>query len=413
MVRDANGRKMSKSEGNALDPLDVMHGISLPDLVEKTKTYPVPEKKLAQVLKGIEKEFPDGIPAAGADGLRFTLAALSASGRDVKLSIPRAAGYKAFLNKIWNATRFALMRVGDGAIAPLSQVKADLSLGDRWILSRLQRATAAVSRATDEYRFDEAANASYQFFWTELCDVYIEVVKSALNPDDPDANPKAREAARATLVHVLDASMRLLHPICPFQTEEIWQRLPQKEQRWPQVKLCATAPWPTVEESLIDEAAEKTMAVVLEAVTMARNVRQESGLGPRAPVRIDVVTQDERVSEIVRKEAALIAHLAVLKDIFGAKPSGYQAPKLSATQSNGVFDVVVHLEGLIDVEKEKARLKREIEKAEKDKAGLEKRFSSADFVKKAPPEVVEEGRAQMKALGERISRLTQALTRIG
>jgi valyl-tRNA synthetase len=410
MVRDAYGRKMSKGEGNALDPLDVMYGTTLPDLLAKTKTYPVPEKKLASVLKGLEKEFPEGIPSAGADGLRFTLAALSAQGRDVKLSIPRASGYKAFLNKIWNATRFALMKVGDGAVPPLSDVKPSLSLGDRWILSRLQRATQQMSDAIDAYRFDEAANTAYQFFWNELCDVYIEVVKAALTDDAPK---EARAAARATLLHVLDASMRLLHPICPFQTEEIWQRLPGRDTRWPNVKFCAVAPWPTLDAQLVDETAEREMSVVLDAVTMARNLRQESGLAPRAPVRVDLVTADAATFDLVGKHAGLIGHLAALKEVARSRQGEYAPPKLCATQSNGVLDVVVHLEGLIDAEKEKARLAREIEKAKKEKAGLEGRFANADFVKRAPPEVVEEGRANMKALDEKIMRLNGALSRMG
>ena len=415
MVRDANGKKMSKSEGNAIDPLDVMAGISLPDLLIKTKSYPVPEKKLPGVLKSLEKEFPDGIPAAGADGLRFTLAALSAQGRDVKLSLPRAAGYKAFLNKIWNATRFALMRVSpapatDAAIESVLAVRADLALGDRWILSRLQKATQQLSEAIDGYRFDDAANAIYQFFWSELCDVYIEVVKAALADGAPASD---REAARATLVHVLDTSMRLLHPLCPFQTEEIWQRLPGRDLRWPDIKLCAVSPWPTVDQTFVDEQAEREMALVTAAVQMARNLRQESGLAPRAPVRVDLVTADTDTFALLGQHQALIAHLAALKEVTRGKPTSYAPPKLCATQSNGVLDVVVHLEGHIDLDKEKARLQREIDRANKDKGGLEQRFKSADFIARAPPEVVAEGRANMKALDDKVTRLTAALARLG
>jgi valyl-tRNA synthetase len=409
IVRDAQGRKMSKSEGNAVDPLDVIHGISLPDLLAKTKTYPVPEKKLANVLKGLEKEFPEGIPTAGADGLRFTLAALSAQGRDVKLSLPRAAGYKAFLNKIWNATRFALMRVGDAPIKSIDEVKADFSLGDRWILSRLQRAVQQVSDAIDNYRFDEAANTTYQFFWNELCDVYIEVVKLALAEGGPSG---PREAARATLLEVLDTSMRLLHPICPFQTEEIWQRLPGRDQRWKDVKFCATSPWPVANPKLVDEAAEREMGIMLDAITIARNLRQESGLQPRTKVKVDLVA-DDKTLPIVKANEAMFTHLAVTSETASFPQASYTHAPMTVVQSTGPLEVVVHLQGLIDVEKEKARLKREIEKAQKDKAGLEKRFSSEDFIKRAPPEVVEEGRAQMKALDEKLARLGAALGRLG
>jgi valyl-tRNA synthetase len=385
MVRDSAGKKMSKSLGNAVDPLDVTAGISLADLLAKTKTYPVPEKMMPGVLKGLEKDFPEGIPAAGADGLRFTLAALSAQGRDVKLSLPRAAGYKAFLNKIWNATRFALMKIGSDPIPALSTS----SLADRWILSRLQRAVQQVSDAIDCYRFDDAANVMYQFFWTELCDVYVECSKLELN--------------RAVLIHVLETSMRLLHPICPFQTEEIWQRLPAKKDS----KFCATAPWPTVDATWIDERSEREMSALMEIVTIARNLRQESGLQPRSPVVVDVVGE-----HLSKADLDLVKHLAALKEVTLHAKSSYTPPKVAAVQSNGLVEVVVHLEGLIDVEKEKARLVREIEKASRERDSLEKRFNNADFVAKAPPEVVTEGRANLKALSERIERLSAAQSRL-
>ncbi|HEY4219722.1 MAG TPA: class I tRNA ligase family protein, partial [Myxococcota bacterium] len=409
MVRDGSGKKMSKSEGNAVDPLDVMAGISLADLLAKTKTYPVPEKKLPGVLKSLEKEFAEGIPAAGADGLRFTLAALSAQGRDVKLSIPRAAGYKRFLNKIWNAAiNFtAFKKIGESApLLAVTDVRGSLSLADRWILSRLQRVTLQVSEAIDSYRFDDAANAMYQFFWTELCDVYLEAVKQAL--DDKKTGP----AASATFIHVLDASMRLLHPLCPFQTEEIWQRLPGREQRWPSTKLCAVAPWPLVDASLVDERAEREMGLLLDVITSARNLRQESGLQPRSPVSVDLVAGDDATFALFGEHAALIAHLAALKEVTRARAGSYASPKVCATQSNGSYDVVVHLDGLIDIEKEKARLSKEIDKAKKDHDSLIKRFNNADFVSKAPPEVVVEGRANMKALEDRVSRLSAALGRM-
>ncbi len=402
MVRDGQGKKMSKSQGNALDPLDVMAGIALEALLEKTKSYPVPEKKLPGVLKALQKEFPEGIPAAGADGLRFTLAALSSQGRDVKLSIPRAAGYKAFLNKIYNAARFALMKLGPAPIPAFHEVKADLTLADRWIVSRLQRAAHKVTDHINNYRFDEATNAHYQFFWTELCDVYIEASKLAID----------RPSTRATLVHVLDASLRLLHPMCPFLSEEIWQQLPGRFARWPLVKFCAVAPWPTSEAAWIDEAAEKDMAVVSSAVTMARNVRQESGLGPRAPVHVDLVSDDPHTRAALATHGELIKHLAVLSGMKAHARAGYAAPTLSGMQSSGSLEVVVHLEGLIDIEKERARLFREIDKANKDKEGIERRFESADFVAKAPPEVVAEGRANIAALGDKIERLRAARARL-
>jgi valyl-tRNA synthetase len=403
MVRDAHGQKMSKSLGNAIDPLDVVYGITLDELLAKTKTYPIPEKNIPRVLKALEKDFPEGIPASGADGLRFTLAALAGQGRDVKLSIPRVAGYRAFLNKIWNASRFALMRVGDRPLEPLRKG----SLADRWILSRLQAATEKCAAAIDGYRFDEYANVVYQFFWTELCDAYIEMSKDVL-AGPPSA---AQEATRTTLVHALDASMRLLHPACPFQSEEIWQKLPGRALRWPDVAFCAVAPWPQKDASLVDEDAEKAIALVLSTTTMVRNVRQESGLSPRLAVDVDVVARDPAAAKILAPHLDVAARLASATMTMHDAAS-YQAPKLSAVHSDGRIEVVVKLAGLIDETKEKARLQREIEKAEKERLGLDKRMANADFVAKAPPEVVVELRANIAALTDKIARLKGALGRL-
>ena len=410
IVRDAYGRKMSKSEGNAIDPLDVTAGITLPDLTAKTRTYPVPEKKLEAVLKGLEKEYPEGIPAAGADGLRFTLAALSSWGRDVKLSIPRAAGYRAFLNKIWNATRFVVMKGGtDTPIPSLASVRGDLGTADRYILARLQRAVGEVTAAIDEYRFDAMANAIYRFFWSEFCDVYVELAKSALEGDDP----KAREATRATLVHVLDTSMRLLHPLCPFLSEEIWQLLPGRAERWASTPFCAVAAWPTVDLSLVDEAAESEIALLVEVASMVRNVRQESGLPPRKGVTVDVVCARPSTRESLERVRAALVRYAAIEALAVVDRANYAPPKLAGAHATGDVEVVVHLEGLIDPAKERERLTREIAKADKDLAGLRKRFESADFVARAPADVVEQGKRDMAALDEKLLRLRGALSRLG
>ncbi len=408
IVRDAYGRKMSKSEGNAIDPLDVMRGISLPDLVAKTKTYPVPEKKLGAVLAGLQKEYPEGIPAAGADGLRFTLAALSSWGRDVKLSIPRAAGYRAFLNKVWNATRFVLMKGGSGPVAPLADVRASLGVADRYILSRLQRAVAEVGRAIDEYRFDAMANAIYQFFWTEFCDVYVELAKSALEGDDA----AAREATRATLVHVLDASMRMLHPLCPFITEEIWQLLPGRDARWPGVDFCAVAPWPEADATLTDDVAEREVTLLADVASMVRSVRQESGLAPRRALDVDVVCNADADRESLLRVAASLQRYAAIERLAVVAREGYAPPRISGAHASGAVEVVVRLEGLVDPAKERERLTREIAKADKELAGLRKRMESADFVARAPAEVVAQGRLDMAGLDEKLLRLRAALGRL-
>lgn len=409
IVRDANGRKMSKSEGNALDPLDVMSGITLEELVAKTRTYPVPEKKLAGVLKNIEKEFPEGIPAAGADGLRFTLAAMSSHSRDVKLSIPRAAGYRNLMNKIWNAFRFGSVSGAGATLKSFAEVRGSLSLADKYILTRLQRVIAEVSVATDEYRFDSVANGLYRFFWDEFCGTYIELIKGTLEGEGGEV---ARDTSWTTFVHVLDAALRLLHPLCPFLTEEIWQRLPARATRWPDVAFCAVGPWPVVDATLIDEQVERQMGLVLTAATITRNLRQEANLPPRKKVSVDIVAADPAIRATLSGVHDVLVRFAVIETLRIVDRAGYTAPPLSGSNATGDLEVVVHLEGLIDPVKEKERLDREIAGATKDLQGLQKRFENPSFVARAPPEVVSEGRANIAALEEKLTRLGAAAARL-
>jgi valyl-tRNA synthetase len=411
MVRDSHGRKMSKSLGNAIDPLDVIHGISLEDLLAKTKTYPVPEKLLPKVLDGLEKEYPKGIPESGADGLRFTLASLSGAGRDIKLNVDRVAGYRAFLNKIWNATRFALMHVGEAPVQSLSDVEKNLSLADRWILSRLQHTVEKVDHGLMTYRFDEAADAIYQFFWSEFCDWYIELAKSSLFED---ADPSQREASRAVLIHVLDASMRLMHPMCPFQSEEIWQKLPGMADRWKDMehRFCAVAPFPKPDPDRIDAKAESQLAFLQNAITMVRNARQESNLPAQKRVPAIYLTDDAERRSLLQRHQVEIIRLAKLDSITIHPRTGAEIPQDAAINSSADLEVVVPMEGLIDLGAEKKRLERELAKAEKDQASLTGQLSNPNFAKKAPPALVEQKKTQLSELEEKIQRIQSSIARV-
>ena len=266
-----------------------------------------------------------------------------------------------------------------------------------------------VSEAIDAYRFDEAANAIYQFFWSELCDLYIEMVKGPLADD---VMTPQKQAVRSTFLHVLDASMRLLHPICPFQTEEIWQQLPGREVRWPGVASVCIAAWPTVEHDLVDESAETAIKLVDATVTLIRNVRQESGLSPRQPVVVDVVVKSDDARAVLSAQHGLVQRLACTDTLTITTPDGYSAPKMSAVHSDGVVEVVVHLAGLIDPAKERARLEKQIEKASKEKGGLDKRMSNAEFIASAPADVVAKLTSDIAAVNDRVQRLQAALTRL-
>ncbi len=414
MIRDSQGRKMSKSLGNAIDPLDVIEGISLEDLLAKTKTYPVPESLLPGVLKGLKKDYPNGIPASGADGLRFSLAALAGQGRDVKLSIPRVAGYRAFLNKIWNATRFALMSLGGENPRPLSETKADLALADRWILSRLQAASERVAAGIEGYRFDEAANGIYQFFWNEFCDWYIELVKESLADSAPEAR---REAARSVLIEVLDASMRILHPICPFQSEEIWQRLPGREDRWgsvdgKRVDFCATAPFPVADAQWRDEDAEREFDFIVRVVTRLRNLRLENNLPTNQRIPAVIISESESIRQSVTDLSDAIRRLARLDSLEVHAGADYAIPQQAAVATDPDLIVVLPLEGLIDLDAERSRLNKELATTRKLLEGFEKKLGNPNYVDRAPANVVAETRERADRCRETITAVEASLARL-
>ncbi len=409
MVRDSQGRKMSKSLGNTVDPLDVIRGVSLDELTEKTKTYPVPEKLLPQVLAGLAQEYPDGIPSSGADGLRFTLASLSGQGRDIKLSIPRVAGYRAFLNKIWNATRFGFMRTEGVEMKPLAEVKDNLSIADRWILSRLQVVTEKANQGISEYRFNETADAIYHFFWSELCDWYIELAKGALSDH---ATQTKREAACSVFFTVLDQSMRLLHPLCPFQSEEIWQSLPGRQQRWPNHQFCAIAPYPEMQSEWVDEEAESLMSLLQETLTMARNARHESGLPIQKKAPLVVLTDHAGLANTVQSYEKELKRMAQLTELTVAARDGYDIPAQAAVNSGVEMDVLILLEGLIDLDAERERIAKEVEKLDKRRQSLSKRLGSAGFRERAPEKVIQETESNLKDIEEQITRLEERITQL-
>jgi valyl-tRNA synthetase len=407
MVRDSQGRKMSKSLGNTIDPLDVISGISLDELLAKIKTYPVPEQLLPNVIKGVKKEYPDGIPASGADGIRFSLASLSGQGRDIKLSIPRVAGYRAFLNKIWNATRFALMRVGNAPLQSLDEAQANMQLADRWILDRLQHATERARKSVEHYRFNDMADSIYQFFWSELCDWYIEFVKTSLAEE---SDPAQSEAARCVLMHVLDESMRLLHPICPFQSEEIWQKLPGRHSRWDaSIRFCAEAPYPQKDEAWIDHNATNHFAIIQETIFMVRNARQESGLPAQKKVPAIILVDEPDIAAMLRTHSEELCRLAKITDLSIEARQGFIIEKNAATNSGQYSDVVIPLEGLIDLKAESNRLEKELKKLTKERDGLARRLGSQGFLDKAPPQVVEESKSRLTDLDNQIGRINQRL----
>jgi valyl-tRNA synthetase len=386
MVRDEKGEKMSKTKGNVIDPLDIIQGAPA-----------------AQLPGSIRNKFPQGMPPMGADALRFTLASLTQQGRDIRLSVDRIGGYKAFCNKIWNASRFALMNMGDFTLSPSKFIKDEkLSLADRWILSRLNKVIAQTQASLAGYQFAEAASALYQFLWGELCDWYIELSKPALYGDDAEA----KRAAQAVLVFSLDRVLRLLHPFMPFITEEIWQKLPMER---PTASICV-APYPEADRRLDDEAAEAEMKPVIEAIEGIRTIRGESNLSPALKLTAHVQSSEARVRDTLIKWKSYLMPLAGLSRLEVEEP-GIKPPQ-SAADIRTEMEIYVPLAGIVDLVEERARLTKEQQKAEKELEALKNKLSNKSFVERAPAEVVAKDKARVGELEVRIGKLGENVRRI-
>jgi valyl-tRNA synthetase len=339
----------------------------------------------------------------GADALRFTLASLTQQGRDIKLSIDRIGGYKAFINKLWNASRFAMMNLGEFSEDGKTFVRdRRLSLADRWILSRLNKVVAGTQAALEAFDFSGAASLMYQYLWGEFCDWYIELSKSALTGDDA----VAKESTRAVLVFCLDRILRLLHPFAPFITEEIWQKLPMEHAT---ASICI-AEYPKADARLDDAEAEAEMLPIIEAIEGIRTIRGESNLAPKLKVAAQIQSAKASVRETLERWRGYLTPLAGLASLtvgpLGAKP--LQA----AADIRAHMEIYVPLAGVVDLAEERERLKKEIEKAEKEIAQIQKKFENPNFAARAPAEVVEKDKARIAELTSRIAKLGENIKRL-
>ncbi|HLB56751.1 MAG TPA: valine--tRNA ligase [Coxiellaceae bacterium] len=368
LIRDSQGQKMSKSKGNILDPIDLIDGISLDALITKRTTGLMQPKMEKTVTAQTKKEFPDGISASGTDALRFTFCALATQGRNINFDFARLTGYRNFCNKIWNATRFVLMNISENINAGVSN-----TLPDRWILSQLQKTITQAQSYFAEYRFDQLAKLLYEFVWNDYCDWYLELAKCDLTPE-----------TKYTLLFVLENIMRLLHPIMPFITEEIWQKISPMLNI--QGKTIMLQPYPTANAKQINVVAEKEIQLIKNIVTAIRNIRGEMQVSPAKRINMifDKGSADDKLC--VEKYAHYIKALAKIETITWANPTEKIPP--SATALSDQLEIHIPLAGLIDKDAELIRLKKEIEKCEKAKAQMESRLNNSAFTEKAPTEVV-------------------------
>ncbi|MDC9606360.1 valine--tRNA ligase [Xenorhabdus griffiniae] len=386
LIRDEEGQKMSKSKGNVIDPLDMIDGISLEELLEK-RTGNMMQPQLAEkIRKRTEKQFPEGIEAHGTDALRFTLAALASTGRDINWDMKRLQGYRNFCNKLWNASRFVLMNT-EGQDCGQNGGEMSLSLADRWILAEFNQTVKAYREALDTHRFDIAANILYEFTWNQFCDWYLELSKPAINK----GTEAEVRAARHTLIEVLEGLLRLAHPIIPFITETIWQRV--KVVKGIDADTIMLQPFPEFDQAKADELALNDLEWIKETIIAVRNIRAEMNIAPSKPLEVLLRDANHDAQRRVAENLNFIQAMGRLSSVT-VLAAEEEAP-VSVTKLINGAEVLIPMAGLINKDAELARLDKEIEKLDKEISGIETKLANEGFVSRAPEAVVAKERERL------------------
>jgi valyl-tRNA synthetase len=416
LVRDAQGHKMSKSEGNVLDPVDLIDGIGLPELLVKRAEGLRKPETAPQVRKNTEKEFPAGIPAFGADALRFTFASLASLGRNINFDTKRCEGYRNFCNKLWNASRFVLMNC-EGQDCGLKEHTAaecevgasylDFSAADRWIVSLLQKAEAQVAQGFEEYRLDNVASTIYDFVWNEFCDWYLEIAKVQIQ----QGNAAQQRATRRTLIRTLETIQRLAHPIIPFVTEELWQKIaPVAGRAGPSVAIAA---YPVSQPERIDEEAIAHVAKLKQLVDACRNLRGEMSVSPATRLPLFAIASSAAEAAFMTQAAPVLQALAKLSEVRVFEDEAAWAAAAQAAPVAVVGEARICLFMEIDVDAEKARLGKELARLEGEIVKAHGKLGNESFVARAPAAVIEQERKRLADFEATLAKVRDQLARLG
>jgi len=401
LVRDAEGNKMSKSKGNILDPLDLIDGITLEDLLAKRTSGLMQPEMAPAIIAATKKHFPEGIQSFGTDALRFTFTSLATTGRDIRFDLGRIEGYRNFCNKLWNATRYVLQNTESQDCN-----EGDASLADRWIIARLQQIEADTIKHIESYRFDLVSRDLYEFIWNDYCDWYIELSKPVLYSDSFSARQKS--AARHTLIVVLESILRLLHPVMPYITEELWQRVaPLANVTGETIMLC---PYPQPDQGLIDQSAIDELEWVKQFIMGIRQIRSEMDIKPGLPLPVICQNGSNVDSQRIENNRSLLVSLAKLESITWLEPN-QQAPD-SATSLVGDMNLLIPLAGLIDKDAELSRLRKNILKLEQEVQRIEAKLGNDNFISRAPTAVVDKEKDKLAEAQSALTSLKSQADRI-
>ena len=410
LVRDSHGQKMSKSKGNVLDPIDLIDGIELETLVNKRTSGMMQPHLAEKIEKQTRKDFPEGIPAFGTDALRFTFASLASTGRDINFDLGRIEGYRNFCNKIWNAARYVLMHTEEQDCGQLDYKNGggeiELTAADRWILSRLQETTKTAEDAISSYRLDHMANAIYEFTWNEYCDWYLELSKTVLFDDN--ASDAVKRGTRHTLVHVLEGVLRLAHPVMPYITEEIWQRIAPLAGI--NAETIMLQKYPEYDKDKFDAASVKEVEWIKDFIIGCRQIRSGMDIKPGKPLAVLLQNGTETDHSLFNKHKAYLMKLAKLESITWLDNND-EAPE-SATSLVGEMKLLIPMAGLIDKDAELKRLDKEIEKLTSQSKQLQGKLSNPGFTDKAPKAVVQKERDKLAEIETALESLQQQKEKI-